>query len=253
MGQITNGVDKIEITEVGTEDWRILGYTSIDTAAVSEEEGTTTDFNVEELDTPLFSRFTPGKTTIAWDIADPSLPAFVEVFGGTITGIGDAAQWNAPASYVQKEFRVRITPKIGYMMLFNRMLFKPLKNFTLGKNNLTAITVNADMLQPTDGVTPALVLGGLVEGGGSTGTLTPQTITFAALSAMNVDDDVTVAPTASSGLPVTLMSTDPSVATVDGLTITAVSDGTCDIVATQNGNTMYAPAPPVVQTLVVNP
>lgn len=163
MGQITNGIEKIEVSPVtGTEAWEILGYTNIDTAAITEEEGTTTDFMVEELDTALFSRFTPGKTTITWEIADPELDTFVTIFGGAITGTGDAAVWAAPLSYVQKEFKVRITTKIGYLFTFNRMLFKPLKNFALGKNSLTSVTINGDMLQPVDGTTPAFLVGGLV-------------------------------------------------------------------------------------------
>lgn len=250
MGQITNGIDKIEIAEVGTENWRVLGYTSIDTASINEEDGNTTDFNVEELDTPLFSRFTPGKTNISFQVADPSLATFVEVFGGTIDGVGTAATWSAPAAYVQKEFRVRVTPKIGYVMLFNRMLFKPLKTFPLGKNQLTTITVNADMLQPTDGVTAAFVIGGTVDNTGQTGSLLPQTITLL-IEDMEVDETKTADAESTSGLPVTLMSDNPAVATVNGLQITGVSVGTCNIIATQMGNTQYAPATPVIMELEV--
>lgn len=250
MGQITNGIDKIEIAEVGTENWRTLGYTSIDTASINEEDGNTQDFNVEELDTPLFSRFTPGKTTISFQVADPALATFVEVFGGTISGVGTNAQWSAPAAYIQKEFRVRVTPKIGYVMLFNRMLFKPLKSFPLGKNNLTTITVNADMLQPTDGVTAAFIIGGTVDGTGQTGSLLSQTISLL-VDYMDTGDTQTVSAVATSGLPVTLMSDNPAVATVNGLVITAVAAGICNIIATQMGNTQYAAAPPVVEKLEV--
>ena len=251
MGQVTNGIHKIEITEVGTTNWRTLGYTNIDSAAIAEEEGTTTDFNVEELDTPLFSRFIPGKTTLNFDIADPNLGAFVEVFGGTIVGVGDAAKWQSPNSYTQKEFAVRIAPEIGYFMQFNRMLFKPLKNFALGKNNLTMITVNADMLQPADSNVPAFEIGGLVSPDGATGTMTAQTITFGAQADLAVAATRTLAATASSGLPVTYLSTDPTIVSVNGNVITGVAVGIAQIIATQMGNSNYASAPAVVQEIEI--
>ena len=53
---------------------------------------------------------------------------------------------------------------------------------------------------------------------------------------------VTVAPVASSGLPISLSSTTTSVCTVSGLTITFVSVGTCSTTASQSGNQTYAPA-----------
>jgi len=251
MGQVTNGIDKIEITEVGTNNWRTLGYTNIDSASITEEEGTTTDFNVEELDKPLFSRFIPGKTTLNFDIADPNLQAFQEVFGGTIVGVGDAAKWQAPRNYVQKEFAVRVTPQIGYIMLFNRMLFKPLKNIALGKNNLAMITVNADMLEPANVNTPAFEIGGKVSEQGSTGSMIAQTINFGPIPNQVTGATYLMAATTTSGLPVTYQSTNPAVATVNGAAVTAVSSGTAQIIATQSGNTMYSTAPPVVQEIDV--
>ncbi|MEZ5070265.1 MAG: MBG domain-containing protein [Bacteroidales bacterium] len=80
-----------------------------------------------------------------------------------------------------------------------------------------------------------------------------QTITFGALDAVDYGDaafDLTA--TASSGLAVSYTSSDVSVATVSGSTVTIVGPGTTDITASQGGNAQYTAAVPVVQDLVVN-
>jgi hypothetical protein len=79
-----------------------------------------------------------------------------------------------------------------------------------------------------------------------------QTITFGALS--NVTFGIapfTVTATASSGLPVTLASTTPLVCNVVGAKVTIVGGGKCSIIASQVGNTNYAPATSVTQTFEV--
>ena len=74
-----------------------------------------------------------------------------------------------------------------------------------------------------------------------------QTITFGALSNRTMlQTPFIVSATASSGLPVTFMSTTPSVCTtsgVNGTTVNLLSPGTCTINATQAGNATYNPAP----------
>lgn len=80
-----------------------------------------------------------------------------------------------------------------------------------------------------------------------------QTITFDALPASiygDVDFDLTA--TASSGLDVAYASSDVSVATITGSTVTVVGPGTATITAAQDGDDMYLAADPVMQDLVVN-
>lgn len=248
MGQITNGIDKIEIAEVGQTNWRVLGYTNIDSAELLEEDGTTTDFNVEELDDPLFTRFVPGKKTLTFQIADPDLNTFKEVFGGNISGVGNAAVWEAPTHRVTKEYAVRITPQIGYVMEMPRVVLKPKMNFQLGKNRISMIDISADILKPTGGAA-SISIGNKVTEEGSTGTLQPQTITFGTQADLAVGDTRTLPATASSGLVITYQSTDPAKVSVNGNVITGVSLGIAQIIATQMGNTMYAAATPVVQEI----
>lgn len=78
-----------------------------------------------------------------------------------------------------------------------------------------------------------------------------QTITFAELPALVFGDPaVSMSASASSGAPVTFTSSNTSVATVNGTSLTANSPGTADITAFQGGNGTYAPAR-YIRTLAV--
>jgi Ethanolamine utilization protein EutJ (predicted chaperonin) len=79
-----------------------------------------------------------------------------------------------------------------------------------------------------------------------------QTITFAQLPDKNRHDPAfTLSATASSGLPVTYESSDPSVASVTDNIVTIVSPGTATIIAFQYGNNVYSAAPIIEQTLFI--
>ena len=83
-------------------------------------------------------------------------------------------------------------------------------------------------------------------------TLAPQTITFAALPTTAITSGpFVVSPTASSGLTVTLTSSNPAVASVNGFTITPLSIGSASITATQAGNGTFAAATPVPQPITI--
>lgn len=79
-----------------------------------------------------------------------------------------------------------------------------------------------------------------------------QTITMEALPAKTLaDEDFQINATASSGLPVSLESADPSIATIVNGKVHIVSTGTVVIHATQTGDDNYNGAPAVSQTLVI--
>ena len=85
---------------------------------------------------------------------------------------------------------------------------------------------------------------------------TNQTITFAALAnRTGAQSPVTVAATASSGLPVTFTTTTPTVCTAggtNGTTITLLKTGTCTVVAAQAGNGIFNAAPSVTRSFTVS-
>jgi YVTN family beta-propeller protein len=71
-------------------------------------------------------------------------------------------------------------------------------------------------------------------------TKAPQTITFAPpLSLTNTQSPYTLSATASSGLAVTVTSSTPGICTVSALRLTLVAAGTCTLVASQAGSSVY--------------
>ena len=82
---------------------------------------------------------------------------------------------------------------------------------------------------------------------------TAQTITY-----INPTDKIlssgsyTDTATASSNLAVTLTSLTPSVCTVSGFSVTLVSTGTCQLRASQAGDSTYAPASPVTRSFNIS-
>ncbi len=81
-----------------------------------------------------------------------------------------------------------------------------------------------------------------------------QTITFAALPTLTYGETgVTLSATATSGLPVTLTSTTPTICTVSGTTLNLVGgQNNCTIKATQVGNSNYLAATAVTRSAYVN-
>jgi hypothetical protein len=91
--------------------------------------------------------------------------------------------------------------------------------------------------------------GGIVTGSASGATTSPQTISFASIPSKTVGDSFTLGATASSSLPVSYSSSNPSVATVAGNVVTIVGSGSVTITASQGGNPSYSPATEVSQGL----
>jgi hypothetical protein len=81
----------------------------------------------------------------------------------------------------------------------------------------------------------------------------PQTLVFGAAPSLPLNGSATVSATASTGLPVSYSSSTPAVCSVNSQTgfVTNTAVGTCIIAADQSGNSEFAPAPQVTQSLAV--
>lgn len=80
-----------------------------------------------------------------------------------------------------------------------------------------------------------------------------QAITFGALAAKLITESpVSVAATASSGLPVAFNSQTSTVCTVTGSSVTLTSAGLCTIAADQAGDAKFAAAPEVAQSFAIS-
>ena len=85
-------------------------------------------------------------------------------------------------------------------------------------------------------------------------TLTPQTITApnpGAQTWTGSQATITLSPTATSNLTVTMISQSPAVCSVNGFVVTILGPGNCTIKNVQGGNGTYAPAPQVLYTFPV--
>lgn len=79
-----------------------------------------------------------------------------------------------------------------------------------------------------------------------------QTITFDPFANVSYGDaDFDLLASASSGLPVSFISSADSIAIISGTTLSIVGAGTVSITAVQNGDAMYDTAAPVIQDLEV--
>ena len=88
---------------------------------------------------------------------------------------------------------------------------------------------------------------GIVTASASGAATSPQTISFAPIPSKTVGDSFTLGATASSALPVSYSSSNPSVATVAGNVVTIVGSGSVVITASQGGDSSYSPATQVSQ------
>ncbi|MDR0725380.1 MAG: Ig-like domain-containing protein [Prevotellaceae bacterium] len=89
--------------------------------------------------------------------------------------------------------------------------------------------------------------------GGDDNTRIQQTISFDPLLPHNLSEgSFRLSATASSGLPVTFASSDPTVASINGETVTLHRKGTVTVTATQPGNDSYFEAPAINRDLVIN-
>jgi poly(3-hydroxybutyrate) depolymerase len=85
------------------------------------------------------------------------------------------------------------------------------------------------------------------------GTKSPQSITFEAIPPITFGTPfLSLSATASSNLPISFTSSDPSVALIDGTRLTILKAGTATITASQAGNDIFESAANVQQQITIN-
>jgi photosystem II stability/assembly factor-like uncharacterized protein len=110
-----------------------------------------------------------------------------------------------------------------------------------GTTVITASQSGSSSYNPAPSVQKSLVV-----------NLTSQTITFDALATVTYGQGpITLTASASSGLPVSFISSNTAIASVAGNKITIVDVGSVTITATQPGNNYYNPASSIDRVLIV--
>lgn len=154
MGVISTGVAAITFGDIAADggmstSLEALGYTLEGTAKINTEDGTTTDYKVEEVEDPIDSEVTQGKMTVQLTIADPDEDTFINVFGGSKSGSGANTVYQYPATIPSIEKSIKVTPKKG--IGFNFVRAKITGKFTsdIGRGKLMGVEITATILTPT--------------------------------------------------------------------------------------------------------
>ncbi|KAA2241670.1 hypothetical protein F0L74_17485 [Chitinophaga agrisoli] len=133
-----------------------LGPTVTDTAILTDAAPTTTDFNVEELDTPFYTQVTPGKSTVALSVYDVEPASLVRVLGGaaSVDQSGNSV-WEAPLEAPQIEQSIRLITQKNGIVDIPRGKVSAIKQFNFRKSALFQVDITIDILKPEkEGVSP---------------------------------------------------------------------------------------------------
>ncbi len=156
---ITIGLAKIEVGQKGTNgamgtSLAVIGNTAEGSCTIETADPEITEFFVEEKDGPIHTAIKQGQTTITFQLAAPDLAQCQAVFGGTI----DEDIWNYPASAVQLEKSVKITPKEG--LIFEIPRAKIAAKFTgqFGRSDTLKVEVTITVMQPEGTNTSPMIL-----------------------------------------------------------------------------------------------
>lgn len=153
MGQINIGIAKIELGALAADKgestaYGVLGYTEEGTAKLNWDDPTETEFNVEEIDTPIYIASKAGKKTFTFTIANPDKTTLQKVFGATVTGTGPTERIDFPDSAVLLEQSLKITPQQGFGLIAPRVKVTAKLTSDLGRANLLGVEVTATVMQP---------------------------------------------------------------------------------------------------------
>lgn len=147
----TYGLEKIEIADLAGDGgpgttFAVIGYTNPGTTKITTEQAAAVEKRCEEVSSPLVS--IPGDETVSVDfqLIVEDVNTLPKVLGGSVvTGV-----WSAPDSKPIIEKTLKLTPKEGLVLTFNRVSIVGALNATLSKDgDLFYVDVKATVLQPT--------------------------------------------------------------------------------------------------------
>lgn len=138
-GGMGTGLDKID-------------YAVIDTPLFSIPEGETTDFLIEQSDTPYYSKKTPGVPVFTVSIYGLSAAVLAKHFGGTYTPgatSADPGSWDAPDQILTQEKSIVAEHTQGGYLKIVRGAVSATADWNFQKNNLPRINLSISVLTPT--------------------------------------------------------------------------------------------------------
>lgn len=147
------GLTSIEIGDVAVDGgmgttMAPLGVTYQDTAELVRDDPEVTEIYSEENDEPEEVLETKGPAKLRWSLMNVTPEEAVKVLGGTVTGTGDTAEYEAPAVKAAIEKSIKITTKSNLVISIPRAKIYAKENFQFRKKGVLLIDVEARILQP---------------------------------------------------------------------------------------------------------
>ena len=128
-----------------------------DSAELSQEDSSVTDFESEQDDDPIESVEKLGKKTLKFSITDYTPTTLEKFLGGDATGTAPADSWGSPSTSPELEQSIEITTN-KLVISIARCKVRAKLNMKLGKTSMALIDVVCQILVPTDGVTAPVVI-----------------------------------------------------------------------------------------------
>lgn len=150
----TYGLAKIEVADIlpngglGTT-FTQLGYTYEGSCKMVEDDPTFTQFNAEEVDTPVVETMKGGKIGLSFQIMDAIPETLALLTGGTASGSTPNRTFELPATKTTVEKSIKITPTEGYTITIPRAKITAKFNAEFSKKNIVLIDVLATIMPPT--------------------------------------------------------------------------------------------------------
>jgi len=152
--RISIGLKSIKIGAVESDGGMGTTLTALDgtfqgTASLTQGDSETTEFFIEEQDDPIEIVTKQGVITVEFALVDLTPETLQKVLGGTVTGIGDAAAWSAPAETPTIEQSIEIISSKNVKYEITRARIEGKLDVKLSKKDMAVVQVKATVLTPT--------------------------------------------------------------------------------------------------------
>ncbi|MBS4056504.1 MAG: hypothetical protein KGZ82_04215 [Bacteroidales bacterium] len=118
-------------------------------ASITQADGETTEFYIEEQDDPIEIVSKQGAITVEFSIVDLTPATLKKVLGGEITGVGDSASWSAPAEAPAIEQSIEIISLKNVKYEITRAKIEAKLDVKLSKKEMAVVVIKATVLSPT--------------------------------------------------------------------------------------------------------
>lgn len=126
-----------------------LGATVVDTAVLTNEAPTVTDFTIEEQDDPYYTNSVAGKRTLSWSTYDLDPASLVRICGGAAsTDASGNDVWEAPLDTPQIEVSIKLIDQKNNIVEIPRAKLDVILERKFQKSGIAQANITATILKP---------------------------------------------------------------------------------------------------------